>query len=243
MTTNVYDGSKRLLCSDSRWSAKHPSSDFFIFVDDFGFDKIEIAGNRAFLFAGRASTIHDWKIYLRSNPAGSQNHPSLDDIALLIVEAETGKIVAAKGQDIQIANDDSSITSFAGTGSSHAADCWKANGCARTAVQTAKGFDLYSGGEVRFLELQSRTHNLKNDKNYDELRSSFRTQGMVMYIANSHKQVPVNEAALTDVRVGEMCDAIAHGQIAPMAPCDAMYNRATDEEKRQIKEALDSIFG
>lgn len=243
MTTNVYDGSMMLLSSDSRWSVKHSSGDFIIFVDDFGFDKIEIAGDHAFVFAGCASTIQDWKTFLASNPTGSNGHPSIDQIALLIADVVTGQVVAHVGQDIQIPNADASVTSFAGTGSSHAADCWMQNGCAKTAVKTAKGFDLFSGGEVRFLELNTRNHNLKNDRSFAELRDSFQTQGMVMYIANSHKQVPVNEARMNDVRVGEQCDAIARGEISPTAPCDAMYHRATVAEKQQVAAALDRIFG
>ncbi|MBI6925732.1 hypothetical protein Q9323_03345 [Pseudomonas fulva] len=243
MTTNVYDGTKRLLSSDSRWSSKHPSGDFIIFVDDVGFDKIEVASGHAFLFAGYASTISDWKAFLKSKPSSSQGHPSLDGIALLITNVATGQIVDHVGQDIQIANADQSVTSFAGSGSSHAADCWTVNGCAKTAVESAKNFDLFSGGSVRYLELNTLDNNLLNITNYDELKKSFTAQGMVMYTANSHKQVPVNEAALTDVRVGELCNEIARGQISPSAPCDAMHHRATAAEKQRISATLDKIFG
>jgi len=243
LTTNVYDGIKKTLSSDSRWSSKHPSGDFIVFVDDIGFDKIEMANGHAFLFAGFASTISDWKAFLKSSPNGSQGHPSIDGIALLITNMTTGEIVDHVGQDIQISNVDATVTSFAGSGSSHAADCWSINKCAKTAVDSAKNFDLFSGGCVRYLELNTLQHNLLNTTNYDELAKSFTAQGMVMYTASSHKQVPVNEAALTDVRVGELCNEIARGQISPSAPCDAMYHRATNEEKVRLGATLDKIFG
>lgn len=243
LTTNVYDGLKRLLSSDSRWSSKHPSGDFIIYVDDVGFDKIEMASGHAFLFAGFASTISEWKAFLKSNPSGKNGHPPIDGIALLITNMTTGEIVNHVGQDIQISNADATVTSFAGSGSGHAADCWTINGCAKTAVETAKNFDLFSGGCVRYLELNTLDHNLLNTTNYDELTKSFTTQGMVMYTANSQKQTPVHEAALTDPRVGELCNDIARGQISPSAPCDAMYHRATDEEKARLGATLDKIFG
>lgn len=243
VTTNVYDSSKKLLSSDSRWSVKHSSGDFIVFVDDTGFDKIETARGHAFLFAGLASTIQDWKTYISSEPTGSLGHPSIDQIALLIVDVTSGKVVDHVGQDILLPNPDDPLTSFAGTGSIHAAECWLVNGCAKTAVESAKGFDLYSGGSVRYFELSTLKNNLLNTIDYDELRQAFTAQGMVMYIANSHRQVPVNEAAQHDVRVTEICESIANGQVSPTAPCDAMYNHASSEEKRRLVATLDKIFG
>lgn len=243
VTTNVYDGAKQLLSSDSRWSVKHPSGDFIVYVDDAGFDKIETARGHAFLFAGLASTIQNWKSFIRSEPTGSVGHPSIDQIALLIVDMQTGTVVDHVGQDILLPTPEEPTTSFAGTGSSHAADCWLVNGCAKTAVESAKGFDLYSGGSVKYFELNTLVNNLQNTIDYDELRQAFTAQGMVMYTANSQKQLPVNEAAVNDVRVAEICESIANGQLSPTAPCDAMYNRASTEEKRRLAATLDKIFG
>ncbi|MNF77477.1 hypothetical protein D3C84_596250 [compost metagenome] len=163
MTTTVYDKTKKLLTSDSRWSY---NEDFgVLYVDDIGFDKIEKAiGQHAegyvFLFAGNSGVIQLWKTFIRSSPKPGAPIPTCHGIAILAVHAETGEVVLDYGPGIRLPNAAQPTIRFAGTGSVHAAQCWHSNGCARKAVDSAKDLDPFSGGEVKFFELASGNHNL-----------------------------------------------------------------------------------
>ncbi|WNC09304.1 hypothetical protein [Pseudomonas coleopterorum] len=241
MTTNVYDQSSGFITSDSRWSVER---DFAImYVDDTGFDKIEEARGKVFLFAGDSETIQLWKTFLRSGPLSSQGRPAIEGIAILIAEADSGRLVYHYGQDILLPDSEAPATSFAGSGARSAAQCWQANKCAKKAVETAKSFDLFSGGEVKSFELSTGKHNLNDQIDVKDLKAAFIKKGMVMFTANSPQQlVTVQEAAANDPRVAEIVTAIANGNVSLKAPCDAMYNQPTHADKKRLDAALDEIF-
>lgn len=240
MTTNVYDNAGGLLTSDSRWSIQ---ADFGImYVDDTGFDKIEEAAGNAFLFAGDSQVIQQWKDFLRSAPLSAAGRPGITGIAILITDLTQGSLVYHYGQDIILPSYDNPLQSFAGSGAMYAAPCWQVNGCARLAVNSAKANDRFSGGEVKFFELATRENNLSNDIGVSELGNALLGKGMVMYNANSNT-VPVQEAMKQDPRVAELCKKIANGQRSLSAPCDAMFNRPTQQDELRLNAALDRIFG
>lgn len=241
MTTNVYDQRSGFITSDSRWSFE---KDFAImYVDDTGFDKIEEARGKVFLFAGDSEIIQLWKTFLRSGPLSSSGRPKIEGIAILIAEASTGRLVYHYGQDILLPDSENPMTSFAGSGARSAAQCWQANNCAKKAVESAKGFDLFSGGDVKFFELSTGKHNLNEQIDVKDLKAAFIKKGMVMFTANSQQPVTVQEAAANDPRVAKIVDAIAQGSVSLKAPCDAMYNQPTHADKKRLDAALDEIFG
>ncbi|MFL1528014.1 hypothetical protein [Pseudomonas sp. O230] len=240
MTTNVYDRTTGFITSDSRWSVE---KDFaFMYVDDTGFDKIEEARGKVFLFAGDSEIIQLWKTFLRSGPLSSEGRPKIEGIAILIADSATGKLVYHYGQDILLPDSEDPDTSFAGSGARSAAQCWQANNCAKKAVETAKSFDVASGGEVKSFELSTGLHNLNDQIDVKELKAAFLKKGMVMFTANSQQPVTVQEAAANDPRVAQIVQAIAQGSVSLKAPCDAMYNQPTHADKKRLDAALDAIF-
>lgn len=243
MTTNVYDGFQGIASTDSRWSA---GRDFAIFyVDDTGFEKIVVRDDAVFLFAGDSSVIQQWKDYLAgprySHAAGE---PPLEGIALLIVNAATKEIIYGYGQDITL-NDQSAkaIASFAGSGGRLAAECWRQNFCAKRAIDTAKQIDVFSGGETKFFELTSKTGNLIKDVGLKGLGEAFKERGMVMFLAQLDKPMSIQEAQAIDPRVAEFAQQVASGQVPLSAPCDAMYNTPSAEEKAELRKVLGNLFG
>lgn len=240
MTTNVYDRESGFLTSDSRWSFRTGFG--VLYVDDTGFDKIEEARGNAFLFAGDSHVIQLWKDWLRADPISAAGRPTQEGIAVLIAQTATRALIYHYGQDIMWEANGDWTQSFAGSGAMYAAPCWTQNKCAHRAVDSAKTHDQFSGGEVKFFELSSGSHNLKNDIEVTALGKAFLGKGMVMYKANSNP-IPVQEALKTDPRVAQICDEIASGQRSLSAPCDAMYNKPTKQDDLRLNAALDRIFG
>lgn len=243
MTTNVYDQTKFLVTSDSRWSIL---TDFgVIYVDDTGFDKIEVSKDHAFVFAGNAAVIQTWKDYIRASQAGIPlARPSAKGISLLVAKMGCGTFVEAYGQDISLPNKLKPVVSFAGTGAHHAAVCWMTNKCGRRAIDSAKARDYYSGGSVSFLELNTRVGNQQNNRNADKLTEAFLDKGMVMYTPGiNSSSVPLDQAAASDPRVAEWLKKIAEGSVEIQAPCDSMFAEPTEEEDARLDAAMASIFG
>lgn len=234
MTTTVFDGSVGLLTSDSRWSIDTDHAVYY--VDDTGFDKIEAVNEFAFLFAGASNVINEWKVFLRGDQSGDR--PPLQGIALLIVEISSGKSVYSYQQDISL---DERKASFAGSGARFAYLCWNSNSCARRAVSSAKNADVYSGGEVKFLELGTGDHNLNNCTDLTEMSKIFLEKGMVRYAPNE-EPIPVKDAAANDARVKELCNKIANGSLPLSAPCDGMYNLPSEDDERSLDHALELVF-
>jgi len=243
MTTNVYDKSKFLVTSDSRWSI--PTDFGVIYVDDTGFDKIEVSKDHAFLFAGSASVIQQWKDYIRASQSGMPlSRPPAKGISLLVAKMGCGSFVEAYGQDISLPNKAKPAVSFAGTGAHPAAMCWIANKCGRRAIDSAKARDFYSGGTVSYLELNTGAGNQQNNRNADKLTEAFLDKGMVMYTPGINSvSVPIDKAAASDPRVAEWLKKIAEGSVEIQAPCDSMFAEPTEEEDARLDAAMASIFG
>jgi len=51
-----------------------------------------------------------------------------------------------------------------------------------------------------------------------------------------------SEAIADDPKVREALEGLANGSIDPTAPCDAMYQPWTEDEKRRLEKALREIF-
>ncbi len=243
MTTNVYDKTKFLVTTDSRWSIITDIG--VIYVDDTGFDKIETAKDHAFVFAGNSAVIQNWKDYIRGSQSGQPlSRPSAKGISLLVAKLGSGSFVEAYGQDIGLPNKLRPTVSFAGTGAHPAALCWIANKCGRRAIDSAKSRDYYSGGEVMYLELDTRNSNLRNDRNADKLSEAFLEKGMIMYTPGlTAASVPLALAAESDPRVAEWMQKIAEGAVEIQAPCDSMFAEPTEEEDARLDAAMASIFG
>ncbi|MBH3360425.1 hypothetical protein [Pseudomonas guariconensis] len=242
MTTTVYDKAKLLVSCDSRWSI--PGDFGVLYVDEAPFQKIEVFRDNVFVFAGMAPGIDAWKKYLRMKAAGMQvARPSLDGIAFCNAKIGCGTVLGYHEQDIILPGQ---AAMFTGTGSTHAARCWIANGCAKKAVQSAMAYDICSGGVVRHLELSTGEGNLIKCEGIESLNQAFLDKGMVML--NRHDQekgaIPFKEAAALDPQVAALYGMAANGSLREhvQAPCDAVFNKPTEEDERRVDEMLSKMF-
>ena len=243
MTTNVYDGALGIAGTDSRWSVERDYAIFY--VDDTGFEKIFVRDDAVFLFAGNSHVIQEWKNYLAGQRYSHvTTEPPLEGIALLIVNSVSKEIIYGYGQDITIpGNGMLPVASFAGSGGRCAASCWIRNRCAKRAIDTAKQLDLFSGGETKFFELTSNACNLSEDVGLQGLREAFKERGMVMFLAQQDKPMSIQDAQAIDPRVAEFAQQVASGQAQLSAPCDAMYNIPSEEDKAELRKVLGTLFG
>lgn len=247
MTTTVYDSAKGTVSCDSRWSI--PDDRFgVLYVDEAPYQKIEIVNGHAFVFAGMAPVIHAWKLHLRAAAAGHVlAEPSMIGMAVLVAEIGSGRLKYRYQQDIELPDQTNPETIFAGTGSLHAARCWQVNKCPKKAVETAMMYDICTGGEVKYVELQSGRHNLIPCEGISCLDQAFLTKGMVMFNRNEHDKgpIPFKEAAAIDPQVAEWYNKAANGSLLNdvQAPCDAVFSKPLPEDERRMSEVLRDIFG
>lgn len=244
MTTNVYDSTKGLMTTDSRWSVRH--GDYLIFIDDARFEKIERYEDAVFMFAGNGQKIQAWKTWIRSRPADQSGMPPCEQMCVCIARFSTRDVLFAERQDI-VRNGGH----FAGSGSRFAFECWERNACARQAVESAKQFDYLSGGDVKFVDFTSGEHNLfslANDVQIGDVGKALAIRGNVMKIAvnsTSVAQPPFKLAdlAANDADLQDVQARIASGDVSPTAPCDGMYSEWTDAHKSKLTAVLSDVFG
>ncbi|UZZ08942.1 hypothetical protein NDO41_16225 [Ectopseudomonas mendocina] len=247
MTTTIYDKENGLITCDSRWSI--PDNRFgVLYVDEAEFSKVEIVNGHVFVFAGKANIISAWKYFLRAQAAGIVlPEPTMAGIAALVAELGTGTLKYYYGQDIVLPDQSNPMTVIAGTGSSHAARCWEANKCPKKAVSSAMMYDVCTGGEVRYVELQSGANNLNSCVGFKSLQRAFLEKGMVMFNGNQIEKgpVPFKEAADIDPTVADWHQKIANGSVLEnvQAPCDAMFSKPSDEERARMSAVLKDVFG
>lgn len=238
MTTNVTDLVEKTIACDSRWSIDSPL--FVIYIDDTGFDKIVTYDTYAFMFAGNGRKIQEWKDWILSAPSGAASSaPDESGIALCIVNTSNWGIEFERGQDIEVPGE----ARFAGSGSMHAHTCWKSNRNARLAVDSAKLMDVFSGGEVKYLDSYRNT-NVNNSVTVSDVEALISKKGMVMYkTTKPNAPVAIDVAAANDPSVKTVLDQISTGASTVNAPCDSMHNTWSDSDKNKLRQTLTKIFG
>lgn len=242
MTTNVFDGAAGVIATDSRWSVLQGA--WLVYVDDARFEKIERHNDFAFMFAGKGDVIQSWKTWIRSNPEGVQAMPPCEGISVCIVDSKSKRVKFCERQDIV-----KDGAYFSGTGSRFAYLCWEKNRNAQRSVESAKEVDMFTGGEVKYLDMTGDTHNLHhvtNDVTIDMVRRALSTRGMVMQITGkiqSGAPFPLKDAAANDEELKDLQGKIASGAISPDAPCDGMHSEWTYDQKTRLADALSDVFG
>ncbi|NMM15367.1 MAG: hypothetical protein HHJ17_17760 [Rhodoferax sp.] len=243
MTTNVYDSLAGMMSSDSRWSCQFGK--YLIYIDDARFEKIEKYQNSVFMFAGDGTKIQAWKDWIRTSPKSNVGIPDCEKICICIADQAKNSVLFMERQDIV---KDGGY--FAGSGSRYAYQCWGQNKDPLKAVETAKVFDVSSGGDVKFFEFGSGKHNLFSpigkDVRIEDVSKAMATRGNVMEITvNSATNSPpfkladmaANDASLLDVQ-----NKITSGQLSPTAPCDGMYSEWTAGQLDKLNSALGKVF-
>lgn len=188
MTTNVICRPKKLLTSDSRWSAPiigHP--DLFVFADDTGFDKLAVSSAHALVFAGDSELISYWKTWFTAPALDFSKLPPFQrqDVRSGTVESIVASLVKKPSCEVMFTSGrfeaHGEIARFSGSGALYAKDCYARNGCGRTAIKTASQSDLATGGETKFVELASGSSNLTvMQASHSEMITALHHRGLVM---------------------------------------------------------------
>lgn len=242
MTTNIFDGTARVMASDSRWSICH--GNYLIYLDDSGCDKILTRHNRAIMFAGNGGRIQEWKDWIMSDPTDDSNQPKEEGICVCMVDTTNGKVVLSVKQKVVNIHG-----YFAGSGSNYAAPCWVQNQDARRSVETAKVADICSGGEVKYIDVsnaEKHIHNLYTGSwvTIQMVDDAILKRGLVMNISNEGgKALPFAAAANDNEELADIKAKIAAGDLSASAPSDGMYEEWSSEEKGQLKRAFSDMFG
>lgn len=243
MTTNVRDSISHVLAADSRWSVtvSLDETDTVLFVDDADYQKILSFRDGVFMFAGDSQKIDNWKfaMALANNYPAAVNWESLPTTGLTIscVEKLSGNVRFEINHSISL-----DACSFAGSGASHAANCWAINRDAVTAVCTAISQDLYSGGEVRYYRLLTDENNIGIDRSLSALGTALAERGSVMNTATRNQPIPIQEAVKNDHRLRAVVDDIAKGKITATAPHSNMNRIWSSDEKTRLVKAMEHFF-
>lgn len=242
MTTNVYDLNARTLASDSRWSFRQKDDNGAVisiaYVDDTDFDKIEIHETYSFIFAGSSKLIDDWKQWIRSpNKNVLPRPPTIDDFSICWADNGTGEIWFEHGQKIS-----DKYYRFAGTGAYPAYMCWSVNKDALRAVKSAAVGDPYSGGSVKYLNINTKKHNVNQAGLYESINQSILKKGFVMY-TSSTQIVPIQDAAQHDSKIKDLVSRIANGSASADAPSGLDTIVWTPSDNQRLDDALEKCFG
>lgn len=237
MTTNVLDLRNGVATSDSRWSAS--VGNFFFFVDDTGFEKIISKAHFAFVFAGDAGLIQEWKDWVADLPINADVWPDEErfgkSVAVTITNMDTSYVLFERKQEFATHE-----ARFAGSGAIHAFACWVRNLDPIRAVKSAINLDFCSGGEVRYLWF-NRTTNVDNCTRIESLGKKLVETGHVMRTDGRQLAYPVRDVADTDSEVAKALSEIVSGKESLVAPCDAMYQPWTEDDKRLFSRAISKV--
>lgn len=252
MTTTVYDYNRRILASDSRWSAvcSLQDGDYLIYADDTGFHKIAMRPGASLILAGDGQLISEWKRWWQQPTISSDNMPevAISEIRLVsvMIISVTGDILFDAGPKKVLLDTQTQgfVGIFSGSGKDYAAECFDRNRCFRTAVETAKSQDFCSGGQVMFSDISLGHHNLQ-DENYDynSVITAIHDRGMIMKINNLN--IPTNDPVAMNLSAHHEADsvkkALKSGSIRACAPSGDSQFRWTDARITRLKNAIDLV--
>ena len=116
-------------------------------------------------------------------------------------------------------------------------------------VRTAIKNDKYSGGEVKYIEFDSRLNNIKNMKTISDVNREIHKRGTVMNRSNGTIIGKLNDGVIVNLEnttsandAQSFIDDVVAGKIHVTAPSPSMYAPWTEDEKAELSSALKKIF-
>jgi len=247
MTTNVICRIQKVLASDSRWSTDpltdHPNC--IAFIDNTGFDKLAVSKLYALVFAGDGELIARWKAWFLAPTLNFMNLPpvhrlipdtnKLRSIVISLVKNSTAEVVFASG-DFMAHKEDAR---FAGSGAQFAKGCYAVNSCAKTAVATAATSDPATGGETKFVELDTGRNNLSvMHSTLFDMKNALEQRG---YIMDTTTKTVTPIADWIDAGGSGPRRAIANAVASVSAPTGLPTRCWTEQEQSELRRALQQV--
>jgi hypothetical protein len=249
MTTNIFDKNSAVMATDSRWSIEY--GQWILYLDDTGYEKIERCNGVALMFAGLGPKIQEYKDWIRSKPTDFSLMPDVKGMAVCMVHEASNNVTFRKHQDIEANN-----VYCAGSGARPAYSCWLDNKCSKTAVESAKLKDHYSGGEVKYVNFGTSETNLhavfpQVQMTIQTITDNIIQRGIAMQIHATPTGTPdlklakASSGVVNDEQAAraEMASLVAQGKLSATAPCDGMHSDWSEEDKTAFRAALAQMFG
>lgn len=241
MTTNVICRVKQLITSDSRWSCELNDT-HIAFIDDACFDKLATRPAVAIVFAGDGQLISEWKRwfempaldFLRMPRVHRMEGNKLFALTVTIVKKDSCKVLFTSGWSL----DHGEHASFSGSGAPFAKDCYVTNGCGRMAVISAGQSDPFTGGQTKFMELDTGSNNLSIMKStLQDVIQAINERGFVMDTTNG-TVTPIRDwKADTD----NALRALANGELTVSAPTGHPTRAWSESEQQEFRKVLEEI--
>jgi len=240
MTTIVIDKKRKVIASDSRWSLSR--DDLIFYVDDTGFDKIADRFQASIVCCGDGKLIEAWRDWFLRPTINTallppteriENGQCLSIVINMVSKPDCG-ILFSRGWTLNYENEGM----FSGSGAVHAKDCFSINRCAKTAVHSASLKDPATGGETKYVELETNRHNLSALKGtlahaHEELLK----RGMVMD-TRTNNVIPISNLKPD---ISETISAIGNGDVSLSAPTGVPHAPWTDAEKSELLKAVEKL--
>lgn len=240
MTTIVIDKKRKIVASDSRWSLSR--GDLIFYVDDTGFDKIADRFQASIVCCGDGKLIEAWRDwFLRPAintallpPTERMENDQCLSISINMVSKPDCRILFSRGWTLNYENEGM----FSGSGAVHAKDCFSVNRCAKTAVHSASLKDPATGGETKYVEIETNRHNLSASKGtlahaHEELLK----RGMVMN-TRTNNVTPISKLPPD---ISGTVSAISNGDVSLSAPTGLPHAPWSDAEKLELRKAMEQL--
>jgi len=239
MTTNVYDKLSGLLTSDARWSFE--DADWLVYVDDTDYDKIAFDAVLGFLFAGSILNIDVWKCWVEGGRIGPAPMGNLDGTSIIIVNMANGDVEFTSDYMLASQANGALEALYAGSGGPFAKDCWTINRCAKTAVETAKTKDFYSGGQIKYVDRQSTDNNVSNNVAHTQVNDVCKQRGFIMDLKKQDAPMLVKDAANdpSNAVAQSIAQKVMQGKAVMSAPFPGIRQPWTQEKKQELADVLD----
>lgn len=212
MTTTVYDRVHGYVASDSRWSCDLERFGFpglVAYVDNTGFGKIAVRGDFILCLAGCGNLIQQWKDWWRQPelpallpPVEGDNGP----VVLYAIDTKLNQLALHTPSVLDCVHLDQDTAElsavFTGSGQTYAWTWWVASQCAKKSIQSVMGQDVFTGGDVRFVDFINNTSNIENTiHNVSAINHQMKTRGLVV---NKHdpsmQPMPIGADVLTAIQ-------------------------------------------
>lgn len=246
MTTNVICRPFKLLASDSRWSTPMPEHPGFVaFVDESGFDKITLRPTHALVFAGDGELIAGWKEWFSKPTMDFANLPRTsrslsggtaeESMVVSLVRRSTAEVSFTVGRFVAHGED----ARFTGSGAEFAKDCYAVNKCGKTSIDSARVRDVFTGGDVKFVELETGSNNLSmTQATFPELLNAINQRGFVMD-TKTNTVTPINEWRATHLDADRAASAGSLTSIS--APTGMPVRSWSEQEQGEFVKALQAV--
>ena len=238
VTTNVIDLNAKVVASDSRWS--YVQDDKMHYVDDTSFDKIAVCDDAVMVCAGDAELIGVWKEWLNKDqfynvqtpPTELDRNGEIVSVYVSLITRPEGELLYSKGVYLFV----DGMFMFAGSGGTHACDCFTTNKDVEMCIETAKKQDICTGGQVRKIDVVTGKSNLADPQlGVDDIQASYSQRGNTMDLVKSTKQsaAPGGSASNDQQVQGE--------KLFFTAPTGPLESRWTQEDHVRLGKALQKL--